>query len=101
MAKIGDASMRKLLMFGVMVAAMALPTATVEAYDGLWCLRYSAGRGSSAERCSFQTFEACRNERSFYGSSAFCSQNPGYLPYWQGRGFDQQPRKASRKKKRT
>ena len=93
--------MRKLLMFAAMVTAMALPTATAEAYEGLWCLRYSAGRGSSAERCSFQTFEACRNERSFYGSSAFCSQNPGYLPYWQGRGFDQQPRKPSRKKKRT
>ena len=92
--------MRKLLMFGVMATAMALPTVTAEAYEGLWCLRYSTGRGS-AERCSFRTFEACRDERSLYGSTAFCSQNPGYLPYWQGRGFDQKPRKASRKKKRT
>jgi len=100
MAKNGDASMRKLLMFGVMATAMALPTATAEAYEGLWCLRYSAGRGS-AERCSFHTFEACRDERSLYGSTAFCSQNPGYLPYWQARGFDQQPRIALRKKKLT
>src|SRR5882757_11043897 len=100
MAKNGDASMRKLLMFGLMATAMVLPTATAEAYEGLWCLRYSAGR-SSAERCSFQTFEACRNERSLYGSTAFCSQNPGYLPYWQGRGFDQQPRTSPPKKKRT
>ena len=92
--------MRKLLMFGVMATAMVLPAATAEAYEGLWCLRYSTGRGS-AERCSFQTFEACRDERSLYGSTAFCNQNQGYLPYWQGRGFDPQPRKASHKKKRT
>ena len=57
-----------------MATAMALTTATAEAYEGLWCLRYSIGRGS-AERCSFQTFEACRDERSLYGSTAFCSQN--------------------------
>jgi hypothetical protein len=92
--------MRKLLMFGAMAVAMALPTVTAEAYEGLWCLRYSAGR-SSAERCSFQTFEACRDERSLYGTTAFCNQNQGYLPYWQGRGFDQQPRQTSRKKKHT
>ena len=90
--------MRKLLMFGVMATAMALTTATAEAYEGLWCLRYSIGRGS-AERCSFRTFDACRAERSLYGTTAFCSQNPGYLPYWQGRGFDQPPRKASHRKK--
>ena len=36
--------MRKLLMFGAMAIAMALPTVTAEAYEGLWCLRYSAGR---------------------------------------------------------
>ena len=90
--------MRKLLMFGLMATAMALPSATADAYEGLWCLRYSSGRGS-AERCSFRTFEACRDERSLYGSTAFCNQNQGYLPYWQGRGFDQQPSKASRKKK--
>ena len=92
--------MRKFLMFAAMATATALPAATAEAYEGLWCLRYSAGR-SSAERCSFQTFESCRDERSLYGGTAFCSQNPGYLPYWQGRSFDQQPRKATRKKKRS
>ena len=57
------------------------------------------GPGSVAERCNFRTFEACRNERTLWGSTAFCSQNPRYLPYWQG-GFGEEPRrKVSRKKK--
>ena len=91
--------MRKLLMFGVMAAAMALPPATAEAYEGPWCLRFSTGRGS-AERCSFRTFDACRAERSLYGTTAFCSQNPRYLPYWQGRGFGPEPVRALRYKKK-
>ena len=91
--------MRKLLMFGAMAAAMALPPATAEAYEGPWCLRFSTGRGS-AERCSFRTFDACRAERSLYGTTAFCSQNPRYLPYWQGRGFGEEPVRAKRYKKK-
>ena len=49
--------------------------------EGTWCLKYSTGPGSVGERCSFRTFEACRNERSLWGGTAFCTQNPGYLPY--------------------
>ena len=75
-----------------------LPGEPAGAYEGPWCLRDSLGR-SSAERCSFRTFEACRDERSLAGTTAFCSQNPRYLPYWQGRGFGEVPRKVTRKKK--
>ena len=91
--------MRKLLWTGLLTAAALLPAANAEAYEGPWCMRASAGR-SVAEICHFQTFEACRNERSLWGTTAFCSQNPRYLPYWQGRGFGQEPgRTLSRKKK--
>jgi hypothetical protein len=51
----------------------------------------SAGQGAVKEICHFRTFEACRNERSLWGTTAFCSQNPRYLPYWQGRGLDLGP----------
>ena len=91
--------MRKLLWIGLLTAAALLPAANAEAYEGPWCMRGSAGRGSIAEICHFNTFEACRNERSLWGSTAFCSQNPRYLPYWQGR-FGQEPGHVlSRKKK--
>ena len=91
--------MRKLLWTGLLTAAALLPAATAEAYEGPWCMRGNAGR-SVTEICHFQTFEACRNERSLWGTTAFCSQNPRYLPYWQGRGFGQEPgRTLSRKKK--
>ena len=93
--------MQKLLMCGAIAAAVLLPASTAAAYEGPWCLRYNTGYGS-AERCSFTTFEACRGERSLYGTTASCTQNPGYLPYWQSRGFDQQPRpKVAHKKKRS
>jgi hypothetical protein len=67
--------------------------------EGTWCLKYSTGAGSIGERCSFRTFEACRNERSLWGGTAFCAQNPGYLPYWHGRFGEEPRRKVSRKKK--
>ena len=51
------------------------------------------GRAVSRRCCHFRTFEACRDERSLWGSTAFCSQNPRYLPYWQGRGFGEEPRR--------
>jgi hypothetical protein len=92
--------MRKLLWTGLLTAAALLPAANAEAYEGPWCMRANAGRGSVTEICHFQSFEACRNERTLWGSTAFCSQNPRYLPYWQGRGFGQEPgRVMSRKKK--
>ena len=91
--------MQKLFIFGVLIAAALLPAAPAHAYEGLWCMKANMGRAVT-ERCHFRTFEACRDERSLWGSTAFCSQNPRYLPYWQGRGFDQEPsQKVSRKKK--
>ena len=92
--------MRKFLWGGLLTAALLLPAANAEAYDGPWCMRASGGRGSVKEICHFRTFEACRDERSLWGTTAFCSQNPRYLPYWQGRGFGpEQGRVLSRKKK--
>jgi hypothetical protein len=93
--------MRKLLWVGLLTAAAALlPAANAEAYEGPWCMRGNAGFGSIAEICHFNTFEACRDERSRWGTTAFCSQNPRYLPYWQARGFGQEPGRAlSRHKK--
>ena len=92
--------MRKLLLGGVMAVAMLLPGEPVRAQaEGTWCLKYSTGPGSVGERCSFRSFEACRNERTLWGSTAFCTQNPGYLPYWQGSFGEEPHRKVSRKKK--
>ena len=92
--------MRKFLLGGLLTVVALLPTANAEAYEGPWCMRANAGFGSIAEICHFQSFEACRNERSLWGSTAFCSQNPRYLPYWQRRGFGEESgRVPSRKKK--
>ena len=83
-----------------LAAGMLLTAAPAVAYEGPWCLRYSLGP-AAPEVCHFRTFEACRDDRGFYGSTASCTQNPRYLPYWQGRGFGEEPRsKAPRKKKR-
>ena len=91
--------MQRFVWVGLLTAAALLPAANVEAYEGPWCMRANAGR-SVTEICHFNSFEACRNERSLWGTTAFCSQNPRYLPYWQGRGFGQEPGRAlSRKKK--
>ena len=49
------------------------------AVPGPWCLRYSIGAEVSREQCNFPSFEACRSEMYFWGSTAFCSQNPGYF----------------------
>jgi hypothetical protein len=49
------------------------------------------GLGVAQEICHFRNFETCSAERPRWGSSAFCVQNARYLPYWQGRGFDQEP----------
>jgi len=85
--------MRKLLLGGAMALVMLHPDEPARAQaEGPWCLKYNMGR-AVGERCSFRTFEACRDARSLEGSTAFCSQNPGYLPYWQGRGFGEEPRR--------
>jgi hypothetical protein len=78
-------------LMGALAAGGALAlSGPASAYEGLWCLRASMGR-SVSEQCHFTTFEACRDERSLWGTTAFCSQNPRYLPYWQGRGFSGEP----------
>jgi hypothetical protein len=92
--------MRKLLFVGLLASAALLPVAPAAAqYEGPWCLNANQGR-SVTQICHFRTFEACANERTLYGTTSFCGQNPRYLPYWQGRGFGpEQPVKVARKKK--
>ena len=91
--------MRKFLLAGLLAGAALLPVPATAAHEGLWCMRANMGR-SVTERCHFMTFEACSAERSLAGSTAFCSQNPYYLPYWQGRGFGPEPtRKVARRMK--
>jgi hypothetical protein len=91
--------MPKLLLPGLLIAAALLPASPAAAHEGPWCMKANMGR-SVTERCHFTTFEACNAERSLNGTTAFCSQNPRYLPYWQGRGFGEEPRrKLSRKTK--
>jgi hypothetical protein len=91
--------MRRLLICAALALGGLMPATTAKAYEGPWCLKANMGR-SVSEICHFRTFEACRDDRGHWGSTAFCTQNPRYLPYWQGRGFEQEPRrKLSRKKK--
>lgn len=93
--------MRKIMLAGMLASATLLPSPLAAAHEGLWCMRANMGR-YVVERCHFATFEACSAERNLAGSTAFCSQNPYYLPYWQGRGFGPEPvaaRKVARKAK--
>jgi hypothetical protein len=91
--------MKMALLGSLAIAATFTFAAPAEAYEGPWCLQYNLGR-SSAERCHFTTFEGCAQERILQGTTAFCHQNPGYLPYWRGRGVGpEQPVKLARKKK--
>ena len=93
--------MRKLLLGGAMALVMLHPDEPARAQaEGPWCLKYNTGR-AVGERCSFRSFQACANERALWGSTAFCTQNPGYLPYWQGRFGEEPRRKVSRKKSKT
>ena len=89
--------MRKFLVCAFAIGGMLALSEPTSAYEGLWCLRASMGR-SVSEQCHFTTFEACRNERSLWGTTAFCSQNPRYLPYWKGRGFGEEPPPKSLRK---
>jgi hypothetical protein len=86
----GDAPMKVVLLAGLAIAAMFTMAAPAAAYEGPWCVQFNLGR-SSADRCEFATFEACAQERILQGTTAFCHQNPRYLPYWQGRGFGVEP----------
>ena len=82
--------MKVVLLAGLAIAATFTMAAPAAAYEGAWCLQFNNGR-SSAERCEYTTFEACAQERSLSGNTAFCRQNSRYLPYWQGRGFGAEP----------
>ncbi len=93
--------MWKLLIGVALAAGTLLPATPAAAYDeGTWCLKASIGAGVVTERCHFRTFESCSAERNAWGASAFCVQNSRFLPYWQGRGIEQEPRQARIKKRR-
>jgi hypothetical protein len=92
--------MRQLLWAGLLATAALIPAGPATAYDGPWCLRANIGRGAVSEICHFPTFEACRSERGLWGSTAFCSQNPRYLPYWKGRGFGPESGRTPMRKKK-
>ena len=68
------------------VATFTFAAPAAAEYEGPWCLQFNLGR-SSAERCQFTTFEGCAQERILQGTTAFCHENPRYLPYWKDRGF--------------
>jgi hypothetical protein len=92
--------MQMALLGGLAIAAtftFAAPAAAE--YEGPWCMQFNNGR-SAAERCHFVTFEGCAQERIVQGSTAFCHQNPRYLPYWQGRGFGAEAAAAPAMRKR-
>ena len=94
--------MTRFTMFAIALA-IALPAGTGSALaqpEGPWCLKINAGR-TATERCHFGSFEACAQERILYGSSAFCGQNPRYLPYWQARGEPVVAPRLKKKKRRA
>jgi len=70
--------MKTLAMLPLIALATLGAAATAEAAPGPWCLRYDIGSGVVRERCDFVNFDACRAERAFWSSTAFCSPNPGY-----------------------
>ena len=93
--------MWNLLMGAALVAGAMAASAPAEAYpEGPWCLKANIGNGAVTERCYFGSFESCNAERGGWGSSAFCVQNARFLPYWQGRGIEPEPRRARFKKHR-
>ena len=53
---------------GESIAAVSADAA-VAYRGGGWCLVYSLGHGAVSENCTFRSFEACRGERSFFGST--------------------------------
>lgn len=76
--------------FTVVAAIFSSATPSAAYYEGPWCMKSIAGR-AEVNICHFRTIEHCLAERSFWGSAAFCVQNPRYLPYWTGR----EPRRRS------
>jgi hypothetical protein len=75
-------AMRKVALLGLLAFAATVTDAdrpATAAPLGAWCLRYEIGAEVVQERCVFPNFEACRREMYFWGSTAFCSQNPAYF----------------------
>ena len=77
--------MRKLsVLLGFLTAACvfgATPGSATYYGGGPWCLRYDIGNGVSRENCELPSFEACARERPNWGTTAFCSPNPGFAGY--------------------
>ncbi len=72
----------RIIFLGSLLAVATFCGTPAEAYytEGPWCLKVNIGRAVT-ERCHYRTFEAC-NAGRFNESTAFCVQNPRYLPYW-------------------
>ena len=92
------------LMLGPLTAVFALlAVPSAKAAEGPWCARVNAGWGVAQEICHFANFEQCRAEATMWGSTAQCTQNPRWLPYWRGRGYEpvyEDGPRIMRKKKR-
>ena len=89
--------MRRYLWLGLL--ALAATTADsnrpAKAVPGPWCLYYSVGSEVMSERCNFPDFETCRQERSFWGTTAFCTENPRY--FWNAPNGEPRYRKSKRR----
>lgn len=79
--------MIRVVTFGfVVIATILAGSVSGQAYyEGPWCMKAIVGRAEH-NICHFRTFEQCLGERSFWGGTAFCGQNPNYLPYRNARG---------------
>ena len=95
--------MSKLALAGLVAGATLLSIGPSSAYSLLgapldrapWCVVYDTGAGVVRENCRMRNFEACNAERSLWGSTAFCRQNPAFAGYYGEPG--PQPRKRHRK----
>jgi hypothetical protein len=78
--------MRIFVMLGALAAITLIDVKPGLAYyESPWCLKANIGR-SVIDICHFRNFEQCRDELFFYGSTAFCVNNPRYLPDVKTRG---------------
>ena len=71
--------MRRLSICAILVMAGLMPGGTVEAEEGLWCLRASVGRGVVSEICHYRTGRAGASTKSRCASS-FTLTNTGAPP---------------------
>ncbi len=88
---------RRLFVLGAFIAASLFESSAAMAQrEGPWCVKASLGRESVSERCDYASFEAC-NAGRYDQSTAFCVQNPRYMPYW---GAAEMPPRKSKKRRR-